>query len=121
MRRITALVAVGLLLLVWTRMPMVAWLRGEIAPFGQRRQASAPVSPREKTEATIDGATLSIAYGDAYPGGFELEIEARTTVAWDDLARDGDGSGPDVFGRHWPMVGERTSMPREVAPAAAGG
>ena len=28
------------------------------------------------------------------------------------LAREGDGYGPDVFGRNWPMVGER----RDVLP-----
>lgn len=55
--------------------------------------------------------TLSIAYLDAYPDGFELEIHARTTIAWNDLARPVD-SGPDVFGRHWPMVGE----PSDVLP-----
>jgi hypothetical protein len=55
-------------------------------------------------------ATLSIAYLDAYPEGFELEINARTTVAWDDLSRAGDDSGPDVFGRHWPMGGERSDV-----------
>jgi hypothetical protein len=59
-------------------------------------------------------ATLSIAYLDAYPQGFELEIDARTTVAYDDFTREGD-SGPDVFGRHWPMVGERRdSLPAQL-------
>ncbi len=59
-------------------------------------------------------ATLSIAYLDAYPEGFELEIEARTTVAYHDLRREGD-SGPDVFGRHWPIVGERRdSLPPQL-------
>jgi hypothetical protein len=56
--------------------------------------------------------TLSIAYLDSYPEGFELRIEARTDIAFDDLSRPGD-SGPDVFGRHWPMVGER----RDALPA----
>jgi hypothetical protein len=57
---------------------------------------------------------LSIAYLDAYPEGFELEIKARTTVAYHDLRREGD-SGPDVFGRHWPMVGElRDSLPSQL-------
>jgi hypothetical protein len=55
-------------------------------------------------------ATLSLAYLDAYPEGFELEITATTTVAWDDLAREGDVSGPDVFGQHWPMVGDRSDV-----------
>jgi hypothetical protein len=55
-------------------------------------------------------ATLSIAYLDAYSEGFELKIEASTTVAWEDLSREGDDCGPDVFGRHWPMVGERSDV-----------
>ena len=62
-----------------------------------------------------EGATLSIGYLDAYPDGFELEIEASTTVAWDDLSLEGDDSGPDVFGRHWPTVGERSDvLPAEL-------
>jgi hypothetical protein len=52
-------------------------------------------------------ATVSIAYIDGYPDGFELEISARTSVPYHDLRREGDASGPDVFGRHWPMAGER--------------
>jgi hypothetical protein len=51
-------------------------------------------------------ATVSLAYVDAYPDGFELEISASTKVPYRDLRRDGDESGPDVFGRHWPVVGE---------------
>ena len=65
-----------------------------------------------------DTATLSIAYLDAYPEGFELEIEARTTIAYHDLGREGD-SGPDVFGRHWPMAGEpRDSLPPQLLRVA---
>jgi hypothetical protein len=52
-------------------------------------------------------ATVSIGYIDAYPDGFELEIIARTSVAYHDLRREGDAHGPDVFGRRWPMAGER--------------
>jgi hypothetical protein len=52
-------------------------------------------------------ATVSIGYIDAYPDGFELEISARTTVAYHDLRREGDVHGPDVFGQRWPMAGER--------------
>jgi hypothetical protein len=52
-------------------------------------------------------ATVSIAYIDAYPDGFELEISARTTVPYHDLRREGDAHGPDVFGSRWPMAGER--------------
>lgn len=61
--------------------------------------------------ARSETGRLSITYLDAYPEGFELEIEARTTVAYHDLTRTGD-SAPDVFGRHWPTVGER----RDVLP-----
>lgn len=52
-------------------------------------------------------AAVYVAYIDAYPEGFELEVTASTSVAYDDLGREGDDSGPDVFGRHWPIVGER--------------
>jgi hypothetical protein len=62
-----------------------------------------------------ESATLSIGYLDAYPEGFELDITATTSVAYHDLGREGDDSGPDVFGRHWPMVGERRdSLPPEL-------
>jgi hypothetical protein len=64
-------------------------------------------------------AALSIAYLDAYVEGFELEIEARTTVAYHDLSREGD-SDPDIFGRHWPMVGEqRDSLPPQLLRVSA--
>lgn len=60
-------------------------------------------------------ATVSIAYLDAYPDGFELEISARTTVPYHHLRREGDASGPDVFGRHWPMAGEsRDRLPPQL-------
>jgi hypothetical protein len=62
--------------------------------------------------ARSDRAKVYIDYIDAYPDGFELEIRASTNVAYHELARGGDGSGPDPFGRHWPMVGER----RDVLP-----
>jgi hypothetical protein len=52
-------------------------------------------------------ASVSVAYVDAYPAGFELQISACARVPWDDLCRPGDSSGPDVFGRHWPQVEER--------------
>ncbi|HLI58071.1 MAG TPA: hypothetical protein VKV21_00260 [Solirubrobacteraceae bacterium] len=51
-------------------------------------------------------ATVRIAYIDAYPEGFELEIRALARVAYDDLRRGDDEPGPDVFGRHWPLVDE---------------
>lgn len=60
--------------------------------------------------AGSDRATVYVDYLDAYPEGFELEIRASTSVAYHELAREGDGSGPDPFGRHWPMVGERCDV-----------
>jgi len=62
--------------------------------------------------ARSDRAKVYVDYLDAYPEGFELEIRASTSVAYHDLVRGGDGSGPDPFGRHGPMVGER----RDVLP-----
>jgi hypothetical protein len=62
--------------------------------------------------ARSDLAAVYVDYVDAYPEGFELEIRATTSVACHELAREGDRSGPDPFGRHWPMVGER----RDVLP-----
>jgi hypothetical protein len=60
--------------------------------------------------ARSERAELYIDYIDAYPEGFELEIRASTSVAYHELARAGDGSGPDPFGRHWPIVGERRDV-----------
>jgi hypothetical protein len=57
-------------------------------------------------------AMVYVDYLDAYREGFELEIRASTSVAYHELAHEGDGSGPDPFGRHWPIVGER----RDVLP-----
>ncbi|MGH2893916.1 MAG: hypothetical protein ACRDPM_11735 [Solirubrobacteraceae bacterium] len=61
--------------------------------------------------AGSEQAAVYVDYIDAYPEGFELEISASASVAYDELGREGD-SGPDVFGRHWPMAGER----RDVLP-----
>jgi hypothetical protein len=63
--------------------------------------------------ARSERASVYVDYLDAYPEGFELEIRASTSVAYHELAREGDGSGPDPFGGHWPMVGER----RDVLPS----
>ena len=57
-------------------------------------------------------ATVELAYIDAFPEGFELEIRASANIEYRALARQGD-SAPDVFGGHWPMGGEST----EVIPA----
>ncbi|MGH3264710.1 MAG: hypothetical protein ACRDNS_22275 [Trebonia sp.] len=62
--------------------------------------------------ARSDYAAVYLGYIDAYPEGFELEIRSSTNVAYHELAREGDESGPDPFGRHWPMVDER----RDVLP-----
>lgn len=62
--------------------------------------------------ARSDRGAVYVDYLDAFPDGFELEIGASTSVAYQELAREGDRSGPDPFGRHWPMVGER----RDVLP-----
>jgi hypothetical protein len=63
--------------------------------------------------ARSEQASVYVDYVDAYPEGFELEIRASTSVAYDDLRRAGDRWGPDVFGGHWPIAGER----RDVLPA----
>lgn len=62
--------------------------------------------------ARSDQAAIYVDYLDAFPEGFELEISASTKVAYHELARAGDETGPDPFGRHWPMVEER----RDVLP-----
>jgi hypothetical protein len=60
-------------------------------------------------------AAVYLAYIDAYPEGLELEITATASVAYRELRREGDDSGPDVFGRHWPMVGERNdAIPPQI-------
>jgi hypothetical protein len=85
---------------------------GHAPPWTGRPQGPPPGEVlSELVLSRSETAALSIAYLDAYPDGFELEIEARTTVAYDELRREGD-SGPDVFGRHWPTVGE----PRDLLP-----
>jgi hypothetical protein len=60
--------------------------------------------------ARSEQAAVYVDYVDAYPEGFELEIRASTSVAYDELGREGDG--PDVFGRHWPIVGKRGDVLR---------
>jgi hypothetical protein len=62
--------------------------------------------------ARSEQAAVYVDYVDAYPEGFELEIRASTSVAYHELGRAGGGSGPDVFGRHWPIASER----RDVLP-----
>ena len=63
--------------------------------------------------ASSDHAAVYVSYIDAYPEGFELEIRTSTNIAYRELGREGDG--PDVFGRHWPMVGEqRDALPPQL-------
>jgi hypothetical protein len=77
------------------------------------RQVSEAISDLVLGESEL--ATVLIAYVDAYPDGFEIEISASTTVAYRELRRDGDDSGPDVFGSHWPLVGEdRNALPPQL-------
>lgn len=60
--------------------------------------------------ARSEQAAVYVDYLDAYPEGFELVIGVGASVAYRELGRDGDG--PDIFGRHWPIIGER----RDVLP-----
>ena len=57
--------------------------------------------------ARSDSAAVYIAYVDAYPEGFEFDVKAITVAAEHEFRREGEEHGPDIFGRHWPMVGER--------------
>ncbi len=53
-------------------------------------------------------AAIYITYLDAYPTGFEFEVKAITSTA-------GDEFGRDVFGRHWPMAGQkRDELPPQL-------
>lgn len=70
------------------------------------------VAVSELLLARSEQAAVYVDYVDAYSEGFELAIRASTSVAYHELGREGDDSGPDVFGRHWPLVGER----RDVLP-----
>jgi hypothetical protein len=65
---------------------------------------------RDVMLATSELATVSIGYIDAYPCGFELEISGTTSVTFHALRREGEESGADIFGRHWPMVGEKCDV-----------
>ena len=65
-------------------------------------------------------AAVYVAYIDAYPEALELEITATASVAYRELRREGDDSGPDVFGRHWPMVGEERCDPSAAAEDRGG-
>jgi hypothetical protein len=65
--------------------------------------------------ARSDQGAIYLEYLDAYPDGFELMVRASTSVAYDELAREGDRFGPDAFGRNWPRAGERRdALPPQV-------
>ncbi len=51
--------------------------------------------------ARSEAAAIYIEHLDAFTDGFELEIRATAASA-------GTRLGADVFGRHWPMVGEKS-------------
>ena len=54
-------------------------------------------------------ATVYIAYVDAFPEGFELKVEAIAHADVHAFRCDGE---LDIFGRHWPMVGQ----PQDAIP-----
>ncbi len=82
-------------------------------PWTGRPQGETPAAAvGELRLARSARAEIRVAYIDAYPEGFELEVTARTDIAYDELRREGDRLGPDVFGGHWPLSGER----RDVLP-----
>jgi hypothetical protein len=85
-------------------------------PWTGRPQGAPPgAAVGELLLARSELAEVRIAYIDAYPEGFELEIRASTRVAFQDLRRDGERWGPDVFGGAWPMAGEsRESIPAQI-------
>ncbi len=89
---------------------------GEAPPWTGRPHGAPPGEVlSEMVLGRSERATLSIAYLDAYPEGFELKIAARTTLGWGELSREGDDDGPIVFGGPWPMAGERSDvLPAEL-------
>jgi hypothetical protein len=65
--------------------------------------------------ARSQSATIHLEYLDAYPQGFEFLIEARTAGTKPELRREGDARGLDIFGRHWPVLGEsRDEIPPQL-------
>lgn len=65
--------------------------------------------------ASSEMATVHIAYVDAFPEGFELEVKVIAVADVHVFRREGEESGLDIFGRHWPMVGERQdAMPPQL-------
>jgi hypothetical protein len=60
MRRVLAALSVLALVVAWTRAPLLVARARPRAQFGQGRPV---LSPHETTDATVDGAMLSISYG----------------------------------------------------------
>lgn len=83
---------------------------GEPPPWFGRPQGAPPgkvVSGVALARSEI--AEVHIAYVDAFPEGFEFVVEAITVPgAEGKLLREGEDRFPDIFGRHWPMAGERS-------------
>jgi hypothetical protein len=64
MRRQLAFLCVVSLVLVIVRVPpAMAWVRNSLAQFRQAQSTGSVLSPRDRTDGQVDGATLSIAYG----------------------------------------------------------
>lgn len=79
---------------------------------GRPRGAPPGAVVNELRLARSQVAEVSIAYLDAYPEGFEFEVEA-STVAVERVCRNGGDS--DIFGRHWPTVGDsRDAIPPQL-------
>ena len=57
--------------------------------------------------ARSETTTIELAYLDAYPDGFVFRVQGETLIPYEDLRREGEDLGADIFGRHWPMVGEK--------------
>ena len=67
--------------------------------------------PLARSETTA----IHIAYLDGYPTGFEFRVKAITSIPEHELRRDGEDHACDVFGSHWPMVGEkRDELPPQL-------
>lgn len=64
MRRPLVFLCVASLLLVAVRVPPVrAWVRNPLARSSQYRSQGSVLSPHERTDGQVDGASLSIVYG----------------------------------------------------------
>lgn len=86
---------------------------GSSPPWTGRPQGVPPGAVMsESALARSEMAGVSIAYLDAFPEGFEFRVEA-STVAVERVCRNGRDC--DIFGRHWPMVGDsRDGIPPQL-------